>query len=111
GEQYNIGGHNEQRNLDLVEQLCDLLDARQPDTAGRRRRELIRFVEDRKGHDLRYAIDAGKIQRDLGWQPQETFETGLRKTVEWYLANRAWCDTVQARGYGRERLGLGRKAS
>jgi dTDP-glucose 4,6-dehydratase len=111
GEQYNIGGHNEQRNLDLVEQLCALIDALQPDAAGRRRRELITFVEDRKGHDLRYAIDAGKIGRELGWQPQETFESGLRKTVEWYLAHRGWCETVQARGYQRERLGLGRKAS
>ncbi|MGB0221365.1 MAG: dTDP-glucose 4,6-dehydratase [Sinimarinibacterium flocculans] len=111
GEQYNIGGHNEQRNLDLVEQLCDLIDTLRPESAGRKRRELITFVEDRKGHDLRYAIDAGKIQRDLGWRPQETFETGLRKTVEWYLANRAWCETVQSRGYQRQRLGLGRKAS
>jgi dTDP-glucose 4,6-dehydratase len=111
GEQYNIGGHNEQRNLDLVEQLCDLIDELRPNAGGRRRRELITFVEDRKGHDLRYAIDAGKIGRELGWQPQETFDTGLRKTVEWYLAHRDWCDTVQARGYQRERLGLGRKAS
>jgi dTDP-glucose 4,6-dehydratase len=111
GEQYNIGGHNEQRNLDLVEQLCDLIDTLQPDAGGRRRRELITFVEDRKGHDQRYAIDAGKIGRDLGWQPQETFETGLRKTVEWYLSHRSWCETVQARGYQRQRLGLGKKTS
>jgi dTDP-glucose 4,6-dehydratase len=111
GEQYNIGGHNEQRNLDLVEQLCDLIDVLQADAEGRRRRDLITFVEDRKGHDLRYAIDASRIGRELGWQPQETFESGLRKTVEWYLANRSWCETVQARGYQRQRLGLGRKAS
>ncbi|MES0874387.1 dTDP-glucose 4,6-dehydratase [Sinimarinibacterium thermocellulolyticum] len=111
GEQYNIGGHNEQRNLDLVERLCDLIDTLQPDAVGRKRRELITFVEDRKGHDLRYAIDAGKIRRELGWRPRETFDTGLRKTVEWYLANRAWCETVQARGYQRQRLGLARKAS
>jgi dTDP-glucose 4,6-dehydratase len=111
GEQYNIGGHNEQRNLDLVEQLCDLIDVLQADADGRRRRDLITFVEDRKGHDLRYAIDASRIGRELGWQPQETLESGLRKTVEWYLANRSWCETVQARGYQRQRLGLGRKAS
>jgi len=108
GEQYNIGGYNEKRNLDLVEQLCSLLDELLPDAAQRPHRQLIRFVEDRKGHDLRYAIDASKIQRELGWTPRETFETGIRKTVQWYLDNRSWCRAVQERGYGRERLGLGR---
>ncbi len=110
GEQYNIGGHNEKRNLDLVEQLCGLLDELLPGGAHRPHRQLITFVEDRKGHDLRYAIDAGKIERDLGWTPLETFETGIRKTVQWYLANRSWCEGVQSRGYSRQRLGLGKSA-
>lgn len=106
GEQYNIGGHNEKRNIDLVHELCALLDQLRPDPAGPRER-LIRFVEDRKGHDLRYAIDASKIERELGWRPQETFETGIRKTVLWYLEHLDWCRSVQG-GVGRERLGLGR---
>lgn len=107
GEQYNIGGHNELRNLDLVEQLCSLLDELAPATSGRSHREAITFVEDRKGHDQRYAIDAGKIERELGWTPAETFESGIRKTVQWYLQHRDWCAGVQQRGYQRERLGLG----
>ncbi|MFA5940204.1 MAG: dTDP-glucose 4,6-dehydratase [Sinimarinibacterium sp.] len=110
GEQYNIGGHNEKRNLDIVEHLCVLLDELRPDSPHRPHRGLVTFVEDRKGHDLRYAIDAGKIERELGWTPSETFETGIRKTVQWYLHNQAWCKTVQDRGYARQRLGLGRKA-
>jgi dTDP-glucose 4,6-dehydratase len=104
GECYNIGGHNEMQNLDLVHQLCALLDELKP--AAQPRRTLITFVEDRKGHDQRYAIDAGKVGRDLGWRPQETFASGLRKTVEWYLANLDWCAGVQRGRYGRERLGL-----
>ncbi len=103
GETYNIGGHNEKRNIDVVHTLCDLLYELAP--AKTHYRDLITFVEDRPGHDLRYAIDAGKIQRELGWTPQETFETGLRKTVEWYLANRDWCARVQDGSYQRERLG------
>lgn len=103
GETYNIGGHNEKRNIDVVHTLCDLLYELAPTKT--HYRDLITFVEDRPGHDLRYAIDAGKIQRDLGWTPQETFETGLRKTVEWYLANRDWCARVQDGSYQRERLG------
>ncbi|MGH8429607.1 MAG: dTDP-glucose 4,6-dehydratase, partial [Solimonas sp.] len=106
GEQYNIGGHNEKRNIDLVRRLCDLLDELRPDPQGPYER-LIRFVEDRKGHDQRYAIDASKIERDLGWRPQETFDTGIRKTVLWYLDHLDWCRSVQ-RGGGRERLGLRR---
>ncbi len=110
GEQYNIGGHNEMRNIDLVEQLCALLDELLPDSAHKPHRQLIRFVEDRKGHDLRYAIDASKIQRELGWAPRETFMSGIRKTVEWYLQNQAWCHGVQSRnGDARQRLGLGKK--
>lgn len=111
GEQYNIGGHNEQRNLDVVERLCLLLDELRPQASGRPHRELIRFVEDRKGHDQRYAIDAGKIQRELGWVPTETFDSGLRKTVEWYLGHLDWCRLVQSRGYVRERLGLGKSTA
>jgi dTDP-glucose 4,6-dehydratase len=106
GEQYNIGGHNEMRNIDLVKQLCALLDELRPDAKGRHDR-LITYVVDRKGHDLRYAIDASKIERELGWRPQETFETGIRKTVLWYLDHLDWCGNVQ-KTYGRQRLGLGR---
>ncbi|HEY1075519.1 MAG TPA: dTDP-glucose 4,6-dehydratase [Fontimonas sp.] len=110
GEQYNIGGHNEMRNIDLVEALCALLDELLPQSAQRPHRQLIRFVEDRKGHDLRYAIDATKIQRELGWTPRETFASGIRKTVGWYLQNLDWCRSVQARsGDTRQRLGLGKK--
>ncbi|QHS09779.1 dTDP-glucose 4,6-dehydratase [Sinimarinibacterium sp. NLF-5-8] len=108
GETYNIGGHNEKRNLELVELLCALLDERLPGSAHAPHRQLITFVEDRKGHDLRYAIDARKIERELGWTPTETFDSGIRKTVDWYLNNRSWCNTVQARGYQRQRLGLGK---
>lgn len=109
GEQYNIGGHNEKRNLDLVYQLCALLDELRPSAEGPYAR-LIHFVEDRKGHDLRYAIDASKIARELGWTPRETFETGIRKTVLWYLDHLDWCRSVQ-RGQERQRLGLGRASS
>jgi dTDP-glucose 4,6-dehydratase len=108
GETYNIGGHNEQRNIDVVHTLCDLLqDLTSSRPAGIRHfRDLITFVTDRPGHDLRYAIDAGKIERELGWKPAETFTTGLRKTVLWYLENRAWCQRVRDGSYRGERLGL-----
>lgn len=111
GETYNIGGHNEKRNIDVVHTLCELLDELSPTTANpftgslASYSELITHVEDRPGHDLRYAIDASKIQRELGWSPAETFETGIRKTVEWYLANLEWCRRVQDGSYRRERLG------
>ena len=111
GEEYNIGGHNEWKNIEVVHAICDLLDELAPAADGRPHRELIRFVQDRPGHDQRYAIDAGKIQRELGWSPRETFETGLRKTVQWYLANRAWCRGIAERGGARARLGLKRGAS
>ncbi len=107
GEVYNIGANNERTNLEVVTALCSLLDELAPDPAGPHRRR-IRFVADRPGHDRRYAIDAGKIRRELGWQPQETFESGLRKTVQWYLANREWCARVTSGAYRGERLGLGR---
>jgi dTDP-glucose 4,6-dehydratase len=104
GETYNIGGHNEQKNLDVVQAICDLLDELQPRAAGSYR-EQITFVTDRPGHDLRYAIDASKIERELGWTPEETFPSGLRKTVRWYLDNLDWCRRVQDGSYQRERLG------
>lgn len=105
GETYNIGGHNEKRNIDVVHTLCDLLNGMVPRADGQDYRSLIQFVTDRPGHDMRYAIDAGKIQRELDWAPEETFETGLEKTVRWYLDNAAWCQHVQDGSYRRERLG------
>lgn len=107
GESYNIGGNNERTNLQVVQTICDLLDAAQPMGEGPRRR-LITFVTDRPGHDHRYAIDAAKIRRDLDWQPRETFESGLAKTVRWYLDNRAWWQDILDRGYRADRVGLGR---
>jgi dTDP-glucose 4,6-dehydratase len=104
GETYNIGGHNEQTNLHVVESICALLDELTPRQNGSYK-EQISFVTDRPGHDLRYAIDASKIERELGWTPQETFTSGLRKTVTWYLDNLAWCRRVQDGSYQRERLG------
>jgi dTDP-glucose 4,6-dehydratase len=96
GDSFNIGGHNEKRNIDVVHALCALLEelAPQKPAGVARYADLITFVTDRLGHDQRYAIDASKIQKELGWQPQETFESGLRKTVVWYLENQSWCNTV-----------------
>lgn len=107
GSTYNIGGHNEKRNIDVVRRICELLEELAPGKpAGVSRYEdLITFVQDRPGHDRRYAIDAGKIERELGWVPQENFDSGLRKTVAWYLDNREWCRRVQDGSYQRERLG------
>lgn len=105
GATYNIGGHNEKRNIDVVRSLCALLDELQPRADGQSYATQITFVTDRPGHDLRYAIDAQKIQHELGWVPQETFDTGLRKTVAWYLDNLAWCQRVLDGSYQRERLG------
>lgn len=98
GETYNIGGHNEKRNLDIVGTICDLVDEIAP-RPGPRRRELITFVKDRPGHDRRYAMDAGKIERQIGWRPQETLESGLRKTVRWYLDNETWVRDVTSGNY------------
>ncbi|SFP23756.1 dTDP-glucose 4,6-dehydratase [Ectopseudomonas composti] len=107
GETYNIGGHNEQKNLDVVTAICALLEelAPQKPVGISRYEELITYVQDRPGHDLRYAIDASKIERELGWVPEETFESGLRKTVQWYLDNLDWCRRVQDGSYQGQRLG------
>ncbi|MDZ7706100.1 MAG: dTDP-glucose 4,6-dehydratase [Trueperaceae bacterium] len=105
GETYNIGGHNEKRNLDLVHTLCTLLDDLAPNPKVDDHRELITFVRDRPGHDKRYAIDASKMARELGWTPQETFESGMRKTVRWYLDNLDWCERILSGDYRLERLG------
>ena len=124
GETYNVGGHNEKQNLEVVHTICALLeelvgDRNRQQECGSRDVEsgksssliphyssLITYVTDRPGHDLRYAIDASKIQRELGWKPEETFESGIRKTVQWYLDNLAWCRRVQDGSYQRERLGI-----
>lgn len=106
GETYNIGGHNEKNNLEVVKTICALLDELVPDSPYRPHDSLITFVTDRPGHDVRYAIDADKIERDLGWTPQETFESGIQKTIEWYLENDEWCGHVQDGSYQRERLGV-----
>ena len=104
GETYNIGGHNEKQNIEVVHTLCDILQQLRPQE--RSYRDLITFVQDRPGHDMRYAIDASKIQKELGWAPEETFETGIRRTVQWYLDNMDWCQRVQDGSYQRERLGV-----
>jgi dTDP-glucose 4,6-dehydratase len=106
GESYNIGGHNERTNLEVVRAICELLDAVVPDAAIGARENLITFVPDRPGHDLRYAIEATKIQNELGWKPKETFETGLRKTIAWYLANQPWWEAIRSGAYQGQRLGL-----
>jgi dTDP-glucose 4,6-dehydratase len=105
GEKYNVGGGNERTNLEIVDLICDTVDALRPGPTSRR--ALKTFVPDRPGHDRRYAIDATKIRRELGWAPKHTFETGLRDTVQWYLDHRDWCEQVQAGRYDRQRLGLG----
>lgn len=110
GESYNIGGFNEHTNLDVVNTLCEILDDLLPDSDYKPHKDLIHFVTDRPGHDLRYAIDATKIQKELGWQPRETFESGLRKTVEWYLDNRSWNQHIIDGSYQQQRLGLGGKS-
>ncbi|OAL77399.1 dTDP-glucose 4,6-dehydratase [Acinetobacter terrae] len=105
GETYNIGGHNEKQNIEVVKTICKILNELKPQSNGQQYESLITFVKDRPGHDLRYAIDATKIGNELGWKPKETFETGIRKTVEWYLNNLDWCRRVQDGSYQREKLG------
>ena len=104
GETYNIGGHNEKRNIEVVQTICDILQDVAPKEASYR--DQITYVQDRPGHDRRYAIDASKIEEELGWKPRETFETGLRKTVQWYLDNEAWWKRVQDGSYQGQRLGV-----
>ncbi|QJW56685.1 dTDP-glucose 4,6-dehydratase 2 [Serratia plymuthica] len=110
GETYNIGGHNERKNIEVVQTICRLLDELAPEKPGglKNYEDLITFVTDRPGHDMRYAIDASKIDKELGWKPLETFESGIRKTVEWYLANESWWSRVKDGSYAGERLGLTR---
>jgi dTDP-glucose 4,6-dehydratase len=119
GQTYNIGGHNEKQNIDVVKTICEILDELSPsknnlninngfcETANTDSYvALIKYVQDRPGHDMRYAIDASKIEKELGWVPQETFESGIRKTVQWYLENQEWCKRVLDGSYQRERLGV-----
>ncbi len=105
GQTYNVGGNAERRNIDLVETLCALLDDRLTGSPHRPHAALIDFVTDRPGHDFRYAIDAGKIESELGWRPRESFDSGLARTVDWYLDNRDWWQAIRAGRYGGERLG------
>ena len=106
GQVYNIGGNNEKTNLEVVQTLCKIIDELVPDSKFCPHQNLIRYVTDRPGHDRRYAIDASKIQNQLGWKPEESFETGLRKTVQWYLDNKEWINRVMSGAYRGERLGL-----
>jgi dTDP-glucose 4,6-dehydratase len=106
GQTYNIGGNAERRNIDVVRQVCGLLDDMIPESHFRPHADLITFVADRPGHDLRYAIDCSKLRAELGWTPQENFETGLEKTVRWYLDNRSWWERILSGVYRTERLGL-----
>jgi dTDP-glucose 4,6-dehydratase len=107
GETYNVGCTGERQNIEMVESICRLLDELSPHSTIEDRRSLITFVADRPGHDLRYAIDKSKIERELHWRASESVESGLRKTVQWYIDNQAWCERVQAGSYRGERLGLG----
>jgi dTDP-glucose 4,6-dehydratase len=110
GETYNVGGRNERTNIHVVQQICRILDKLKPTSTGGRER-LISFVSDRPGHDRRYAIDATKLEQELGWSAQETFETGLEKTIAWYLANETWWRAILAGGYQAQRLGLARSTA
>jgi len=110
GESYNVGGNAERPNLDVVRSICRLLDERLPESPHRPHERLITFVADRPGHDRRYAMDIAKIRRELGWEPRESFNSGLRKTVSWYLANRGWWEPVWSQRHAGERLGIGGRA-
>ena len=106
GETYNVGGNNEIQNIQIVKDICTILDEVKPAESGKSYHQLITFVKDRPGHDFRYAINSKKIQQDLGWHPQETFQSGLRKTIKWYLSNKAWWIETQENIYQQERLGI-----
>ena len=105
GETYNVGGLNEKPNIEIVQAICALLDGKSPRTDGKSYATQVTYVADRPGHDRRYAIDCGKLQRELGWAPRENFTTGIAKTVDWYLGHRAWCSDITSTRYARERLG------
>lgn len=105
GETYNVGGHNERTNLEVVKTICAIMDELRPRADGSRYESLITYVTDRPGHDLRYAIDPSKLMDDLGWRPQENFETGIRKTVRWYLDNEWWWGPIHRGRYAGQRLG------
>ena len=107
GESYNVGGRAERTNLAVVETICDLLDARRPLPGGAPRRSLIEFVKDRPGHDRRYAIDPSKIERELGWSAAESFESGIERTIDWYLAGDWWWRPIREGKYAGARLGAG----
>ena len=111
GETYNIGGNNEIQNIEVVKKVCSILDELIPNKLNGMGSfsELITYVKDRPGHDVRYAINANKINKDLGWEPQENFESGIRKTVEWYINNKEWCENIQNGSYQLERLGVNLK--
>lgn len=106
GETYNVGGNNEIKNLDIVKTICSLMDEIQPSKNLQSYHELITFVQDRPGHDFRYAIDSSKLKNELDWKPKETFETGIRKTVHWYLENQEWWAEIQKKSYRQDRLGI-----
>tara|TARA_Y100001970_G_scaffold15871_1_gene17823 strand:- start:5310 stop:6356 length:1047 start_codon:yes stop_codon:yes gene_type:complete len=106
GETYNIGGNNEINNIDIVTKICDILDELKPRSQKQSYKELISYVSDRPGHDFRYAIDASKIKKKLGWTPKETFSSGIRKTIQWYLENEEWWRKIQNKIYNQERLGI-----
>jgi len=106
GETYNIGGNDEIKNIKIVEVICDVLNDIHPAGSGKSYHELITFVKDRPGHDFRYAIDASKLKKEIGWEPKESFNTGIQKTIEWYLKNEEWWKTIQENTYKQERLGI-----
>ena len=107
GETYNVGGLCERRNIEVVDRICDLIDELAPRPGGKSCHAQKTFVRDRPGHDRRYAIDCSKLTAALGWKPAESFETGIRKTVAWYLDHRDWCERITSGTYRRERLGTG----
>ena len=106
GSTYNIGGNNEIQNIDIVKIICRKMDELSPRISGTKYEELITYVTDRPGHDFRYAIDASKIENELGWLPKESFETGIEKTILWYLDNKEWWESIQNNTYQQERLGV-----